>query len=151
MPRNNHVFVIGDITGDIYFDIFELSQKSLPFLRLMLMVPGTEGYKTVKGLRVVAYSTLAELSYGYVQLGTRVAVVGHLQSRVRGREFILELVAEEIQFLRNADWERGEKGRLDLVAQGKMKPSYLELAPDLDEAGLQPFAVPEPEECIERD
>jgi len=43
MARNNHVWVKGDITGDIYFDIFKLDNKDVQFLRLYLMVKGVKG------------------------------------------------------------------------------------------------------------
>ena len=50
MARNNHVWVKGDITGDIYFDIFKLDNKDVQFLRLYLMVKGVKGANGVKGL-----------------------------------------------------------------------------------------------------
>jgi single-stranded DNA-binding protein len=66
MPRNNHVFVVGNITSDMYYDTFQLDGKNVPFLRMHLMVDGTDGASAVSGLRVVVYGTLAELTYGYV-------------------------------------------------------------------------------------
>ena len=40
MARNNRVAVQGDITGDIYYDILQLANKPLPFLRVYMMING---------------------------------------------------------------------------------------------------------------
>ena len=37
---------------------------------------------------------------------------------------VFEAVAEEVEFLRNIDWDAGERVRKDLVARGLLRPSY---------------------------
>lgn len=123
MARNNHVFVMGDITSDIYYDNFRLDGKDVPYLRLRMMVNGTEGVSAVGGLRVVVYGSLAELTYGHVQKGSRLAVTGHIQCRKHLSEIVFEVVATDVQFIRNVDWDRGEEVREDLVARGKLRPT----------------------------
>ena len=125
MARNNHVWVKGDITGDIYFDIFKLDNKDVQFLRLYLMVKGVKGANGVKGLRTCVYGPLAELVYGHVRKGSRLGVIGHIQQRTtRQGKMVFEIVAIEGEFLRNIDWEAGDRARRDLVQRGLLRPSY---------------------------
>ncbi len=124
MARNNHCYIKGDITGDIYYDVLKLGGKDVQFLRLYLMMKGVEGAAAVKGLRVCVYGPAAELTYGHVRKGSRIAVIGHLQSRDTNSGKVIEIVAEEIDFLRNIDWETGERTRLDLVRRGLLRPSH---------------------------
>ena len=55
MARNNLTWVKGDITGDIYYDLFKLDSKDIQYLRLYLMVKGVFGAAGVSGLRVCVY------------------------------------------------------------------------------------------------
>ena len=129
MARNNHLMIMGDITGDIYFDTITLSGKTMQYLRMLLFLKAVEGSASVEGLRVVVYGPLAELTYGHVQKGSRIAVFGHIQQRVHDGNRLFEIVAEEIQYLRNVDWERGEQIRMDLVKRGELHPSYKDNRP----------------------
>ena len=125
MARNNHVWVKGDITGDIYYDIFKLDGKEVQFLRLYLMVKGVKGANGVKGLRTCVYGPLAELVYGHVRKGSRLGVIGHIQQRTtRQGKMVFEIVATDIDFLRNIDWETGERVRDDLVRRGLLRASH---------------------------
>lgn len=117
MARNNHGWVKGDITGDIYNDIFKLNGKEVQYLRLYLMVKGFKGANGVKGLRTCVYGTLAELVYGHVRKGSRLGVIGHIQQRTtRQGKMVFEVVATEVDFLRNIGWEAGERARKDLCS-----------------------------------
>lgn len=110
----NHVFLVGTLAEDLYYDFFENSQGGrYPFLRLLLT---NDQY--LDGLRVVLRGSLAELSYPYLRPGSKVAVDGHLQTRDResGRR-VVEVTAEHIAFLDNIDWQAGEAARLAGVAQ----------------------------------
>lgn len=129
MARNNHVFVVGDITSDIYYDHIYLDGKRIAYLRLLMMITPVEGISGVTGLRIVIYGPQAELTYGYVQMGSRLAVNGHIQSRKRETGLLFEVVAREVQYLRNIDWDRGEVVRLDLVSRGELRPSHRDLLP----------------------
>ena len=113
MARNNLTWIKGEITGDIYYDIFRLEAKDVQYLRLYLMVKGVTGAAGVKGLRVCVYGPLAELVYGHVRKGSSLGVIGHIQQRTTQKgDFIFEIVAEEIEFLRNIEWQAGERVRL---------------------------------------
>ena len=125
MARNNLTWIKGDITSDIYFDIFQLESKDIQYLRLYLMIKGVYGAAAVKGLRVCVYGPLAELVYGHVRKGSRLGVIGHIQQRTtRKGEMVFEIVADEVEFLRNIDWDTGERIRRDLVARGLLRPSH---------------------------
>ncbi len=123
MARNNRVAVQGDITGDIYYDILQLANKPLPFLRVYMMINSSRGSKEVKGLRVVFYGILAELAEAHLQKGSRIEVEGHLQIRqVRNEGIVVEVVAEDVDFIRNIDWDKGRKRYQEMVAAGKVQP-----------------------------
>lgn len=125
MARNNHVWVKGDITGDIYFDILKLDGKEVQYLRMYLMIKGVKGANGVKGLRVCVYGPLAELVYGHVRKGSRIGVIGHIQQRnLHNGKMVFEIVAVEVDFLRNIEWQTGERVRQDLVQRGLLRPSH---------------------------
>ena len=125
MARNNHVWVKGDITGDIYYDLFKLDGKEVQYLRLYLMLKGVTGAAGVKGLRTCVYGPLAELVYGHVRRGSRIGVLGHIQQRTtREGKMVFEVVAVDVEFLRNIDWDAGERVRKDLVQRGQLRPSF---------------------------
>jgi hypothetical protein len=124
MARNNLTWTKGDITGAIYYEIFQLDSKDVQYLRLYLMVEGVSGSAGVKGLWFCVYGPLAELVYGHVRKGGRLGVVGHIQQRTtRKGDMVFEIVAEEIEFLRNIEWEAGQRVRKDLVQRGLLRPS----------------------------
>jgi hypothetical protein len=125
VARNNLTWIKGDITGDIYYDNFHLESKDVQYLRLYLMIKGVVGAAAVKGLRVCIYGPLAELVYGHVRKGSRLGVIGHIQQRTtRQGKMVFEIVAEEVEFLRNIEWESGARVRQDLVARGLLCPSH---------------------------
>lgn len=125
MARNNLAWIKGDITGDIYYDNFHLDSKDVQYLRLYLMIKGVVGAAAVKGVRVCVYGPLAELVYGHVRKGSRLGVIGHIQQRTtRKGNQVFEIVAEEVEFLRNIDWEAGARIRQDLVERGMLRPSH---------------------------
>ena len=125
MARNNHVWVKGDITGDIYYDILKLDSKEVQYLRMYMMIKGVKGANGVKGLRTCVYGPLAELVYGYVRKGSRIGVIGHIQQRnLRNGKMVFEIVASEVDFLRNIEWQTGDRVREDLVKRGLLRPSH---------------------------
>src|SRR5512145_1313614 len=136
MARNNHIWVKGDLTGDLYYDTFTLDNKPTQYLRMHMMVKGVRGASAVKGLRVCVYGPLAEMTYGYVKKGSRIAVTGHIQMRkTKAGNMVFEIVAEEIEYLRNIEWEAGDRARDDLVRRGELRASYKEE----DTSGIGPF------------
>lgn len=121
MARNNQVMVKGDITGDIYYDVFTQAETPLAFLRLYLMVNSTPDAKELRGLRVVFYGFLAELAEAHVQKGSRILVNGHIQMRrAPNGNPTFEIVAEDVEFLRHINWERGNKRYTEMLANGKI-------------------------------
>ena len=129
MARNNFVFVSGNITGDIYFEReYEYRKKVQPYICMYLMINGTTFTPAVKGLRIVAVGPLAELTYGFVPLGSEIAVFGHIEVRVRKMPggtttTIVEVIAEDIKFLRNVNNDKGMEIWKGLVEEGKMGSS----------------------------
>lgn len=119
MAQGNHVSVKGDITSDIYYDIFEIGDQQTPYLRLYMMINGSREAYPVKGLRICMYGLLAELAYAHVQKGSRIYVEGHVQTRSRRNgDVVVEIVAEDIDFIRNVDYERGNRVVEDLRNRG---------------------------------
>lgn len=75
-------------------------------------------------IRVVAFRDLALFSYPYLQVGSLLFVRGRLQVRKRqlanGRKTtVVEVVAQDITFLRNTDRERGNAARERILAARK--------------------------------
>jgi single-stranded DNA-binding protein len=119
MAQGNHVSVKGDITGDIYYDILDIGEKQTPYLRLYMMINGSREAYPVKGLRICMYGLLAELTYAHVQKGSRIFVEGHVQTRTRrNNELIVEVVAEDVDFIRNIDYDRGNRVAEELRSRG---------------------------------
>ena len=126
MAQGNLVWVRGDITGDIYFDHLQMSSgDQIPYVRLYMMVDGNKDLRPVKGLRVMAYGALAELVYGHVQKGSRIGVEGHIQMRDRGENSspVFEVVIEQVDFIRNINYERGNQVTAELRRRGRLKSS----------------------------
>jgi single-stranded DNA-binding protein len=125
MSRNNHCFLIADLTGNIFFNYISIKGKEIPFLCLYGFVKSTPSAAQVDGLRIVAYGPLAELVYAYVQKGSRIFVIGHVQQRELEGKIVTEVVAEEVQFLRNINWEMGVAKRQELVDRGELRPHHV--------------------------
>ena len=112
MAIGNGTWNRGDITSDIYFDhIIKEGKPDLPVVRLIMMIDGFGEVKSVMGLRIVAYGALAELAYGHLQKSSRIGVEGHIQIRERdeGNSPAFEIVADHIEFIRNIDYDRGNR------------------------------------------
>ena len=137
MARNNRVSVQGDITGDIYYDVLEINNKPVPFLRVYMMINETREAKEVRGLRIVFYGAQAELAEAYLRTGSRILVQGHLQIRKGKKDVIVvEVVAEYAVYIRNYDQEKGSQRMKELKAAGKFQPGLEERLdiPDFVEA-----------------
>jgi len=75
-------------------------------------------------IRVVAFHDLALFSYPYLQVGSLLFVRGRLQARKRRlpngrRKTVVEVVAQDITFLRNIDRKRGDGERKRLLEAQK--------------------------------
>jgi single-stranded DNA-binding protein len=74
----NRIFLVGNITGDIYYDRLKIKGAERSFLRLILM---SSRPRHVGGMRVVMWDEKAELFFPYLKRGSEIATVGHLQTR----------------------------------------------------------------------
>jgi len=104
----NRIFLVGNITGDIYFDTLLIKGARRPFLRLILM---SNRPRLVKGLRINLWDDQAELYFPYLKRGSGIAVVGTLLSREFKGSLIHEVEALDLVLLRNINWEYGEQER----------------------------------------
>jgi single-stranded DNA-binding protein len=104
----NRIFLVGNITGDIYFDTLLIKGARRPFLRLILM---SNRPRLVKGLRINLWDDQAELYFPYLKRGSGIAVVGTLLSREFKGSLIHEVEALDLALLRNINWEYGEQER----------------------------------------
>jgi single-stranded DNA-binding protein len=104
----NRIFLVGNITGDIYFDTLVIKGARRPFLRLILMANRP---RLVKGLRINLWDDQAELFFPYLKRGSGIAVVGTLISREFKGSLIHEVEALDLVLLRNINWEFGEQER----------------------------------------
>ena len=104
----NRVFLVGNITGDIYFDRFLIEGKRRPFLRLVLIASRP---RRLIGMRIVLWDEKAQLYFPYLKKGSELAVIGQLESHTHQGKLVHEVVADNLLLLRNIDWQRGEKMR----------------------------------------
>jgi single-stranded DNA-binding protein len=104
----NRIFIVGNITSDIYFDRFLMKGEKRSFLRLILMAAKP---RSVYGMRIVLWDKKAELYYPYLKKGSELAVIGQIETRQYKGKWIQEVVSESLLLLRNIDWERGESIR----------------------------------------
>ena len=105
----NRIFIVGNITGDIYYDRLMIKHEERPFLRLILM---SSRPRYVGGMRVVLWDEMAELFFPYLQRGSEIAVIGQLQTREYKEKLVHEIEATNLLLLRKVNWEFGESERL---------------------------------------
>ena len=123
MARNNRVSVQGDLTGDIYYDVIQKDGRSIPFLRVYMMINNSSTAGEVRGLRVMFYGLLAEEAEAHLQKGSRIEVEGHLQiRRIPDEGISVEVAAEDVDYIRKITWERGAKRLAEMAAVGKKRP-----------------------------
>ncbi len=98
MARNNLIWIKGDITGDIYYDLFKLDSQGHP-----VSAPIFNGQGGLWGGRrdmdcgyVCMGGPLAQLVYGHLRIGSRLGVIGHLQQRKTHKgDLVFEVVAQK--------------------------------------------------------
>lgn len=107
----NLIILKGNLTRDSFFDHLSGRDGPVPFMRFTLAVnrhpPRREG---TDYLQVVAYGPLALSSHPFLRQGSEILVEGWLRTRQgtskQGEPAQrIEVVAEEITFLRNIAWE----------------------------------------------
>lgn len=112
----NRVIVVGNISGDIYYDQLTINRQPRWYLRLLLY---SDHPVLLRGLRIVLWDDLARLYFPYLQKGSEIAVIGSVVLRRHRGRVILEVETENMLLLRNIDWDHGEAMREQL---GLKKP-----------------------------
>ncbi len=104
----NQFFVVGNITGDIYYDTLLIKGNRVPYLRMVLM---SDRPRVVRGLRLVVQGEMATLYRPYLQRGSEILAVGALQTRFFRGKPVWEVLVSNLVLLRNINWEYGEAAR----------------------------------------
>jgi single-stranded DNA-binding protein len=119
MAWNNDCRFIGNITHPPHFQ--RVGETQTPFLRLYLAVD--DGKDHTSFVRIVAYGDVAQLTYPYLQAGSKVLVQGHYRQRKRhdNDETVHEFVADHVVFIDKINWERGEAARLQMAAESSAR------------------------------
>ena len=109
----NFVTVRGNLVDDPYFGFVQGANGSVPLLRFTIAIdrhpprPGGTDY-----IQVCSYGPRAAADFAFLQQGSLILVDGWIRSR-NGTDSAgapmtrVEIVGEEITFLHNIDWERG--------------------------------------------
>ena len=112
---NNSATIRGNLAYDPFFDYLESKKGGMPFTRFALAVdrqsPRPAG--PADHLLVVAYGELAEHVHPYLRQGSEISVEGWIRARKGTNHHgepmrVIEVVAEDITFIRNINWEQGE-------------------------------------------
>ena len=116
---NNFVFLKGNVTQPPYFD--RVGEGSRPFLRLYLAVDRLGEAGGADYVRVVGYDDLALFAYSYLRAGSEVAVTGRVRTRkitkAGHKQTVVEVVANDVTFIRNVEWEAGDAARGRILAE----------------------------------
>jgi single-stranded DNA-binding protein len=104
----NRVFIVGKITGNIFFDVL----GNRPVLKFLFMAGKP---RPIRCLWIVLWDENAIKFFPYLQKGSEVGVIGHLTMRVVKRKWITEVEASHLILLKNIKWENGDAPREDLL------------------------------------
>ncbi|MGD0613278.1 MAG: single-stranded DNA-binding protein [Anaerolineales bacterium] len=96
----NRVFLVGNITGDIYFDVL----NGRPFLRLILTA---DKPWVTQGLRIMLNNDHDKAFCHNLKKGSEVGVIGHLAARHYKGRIAIEIEAVHVFLFRNRDWDAG--------------------------------------------
>lgn len=120
---NNHAFLKGNLTHDPFFDYLDGRDGPVPFMRFYLAVDRTPE-SGADFFQVVSYGQRALHDFSFLQKGSEVAVTGWFRSRKvshNGKDSaettLIELVADNVTFVRNINWARGKACLQELRAQ----------------------------------
>jgi single-stranded DNA-binding protein len=96
---------MGNVTHEPHFRYVGTSRT--PFLRLYLAVDHARDGTSFP--RIVAYGDVAHQVHPYLQIGSKILVRGRYRQRKRTDklETVHEFVVDEVVFVDNIDWERG--------------------------------------------
>lgn len=134
MSRVNQCNFLVDFTSNKYFDETEIGKETkIPFARFIGYIPGTDNSRPVSNLRFIAYGYRAELTYAYIQAGTRAFLFSHLQVREDYGKAVMEFVIDDIQYIKGENREEGRRKYLELVERGVLVSSCKDLRAELAE------------------
>lgn len=113
----NKCILIGNLTKD---PEISTTSNGVSVCRFTLAVTrrysNSEGERDTDFINIVAWRALADNCHKFIKKGSKVAVVGNIQSRSYDatdgtKRYVTEIVAEEVEFLttRNSDGEVKEK------------------------------------------
>ncbi len=98
----NRIFIVGNITGNIHFNVVTRDGRERPFLRILLM---SSRPRIVKGLRVIMWDDMATMYFPYLAKGSELGVIGHIVTREHREQNIAEIEAKHLVLLRNINWD----------------------------------------------
>ena len=113
----NKVFLIGNLTRD---PELTTTNSGVSVCRFTLAVgrryQNADGERDTDFISIVAWRALADNCHKFIKKGSKVAVVGNIQSRSYDatdgtKRYVTEIVAEEVEFLntRNNEGAEGKK------------------------------------------
>jgi single stranded DNA-binding protein len=111
----NSISLKGNLTRDPFFDHLDGRDGPVPYMRFTLAVDRHLPRQTgTDYLQVLAYGQRALHDHAYLRQGSEVLVEGWVRTRDgtdnNGRPATrIEVIAEEITFLRNIEWARGDE------------------------------------------
>ena len=119
----NKVVLIGNLTKD---PELTTTANGVNFCRFTIAVSRnfttSDGEREADFLPIIAWRAQADNCYKYIKKGSKVAVVGSVQTRNYEandgtRRYVTEIVADSVEFLttRNSNSEAGESGDADSV------------------------------------
>ena len=123
----NDVELKGNLTRDPHFDYLDGRDGPVPFMRFTLAVdrhpPRQQG---TDYLQVVSYGQSALHDHAYLRQGSEIFVEGWVRTRngtdASGNPATrIEVVAEEITFLRNIEWKRGDAAKTRSPKEGQVQ------------------------------
>ncbi len=114
MAINNDCRFIGNVTHPPHFQ--RVGESQTPFLRLYLAVD--DGDDPAAYVRIVAYGDMAQATYPYLQVGSRLLIQARYRQRRHNgsEEKVHEFIADQIVFIDKIDWTRGDAARAHLRA-----------------------------------
>lgn len=104
----NKVFIIGNLSKDVEL---QTTTNGIAIAKFSVAVKRAVG-EEVDFLNVVVWRSLAESCNKYLKKGSKVAVIGSLQTRTYEKEgqkhYVTEIMAEQVEFLSKSEPKQEE-------------------------------------------
>lgn len=109
----NKVFIIGNLSKDVEL---QKTTNGIAIAKFSVAVKRAVG-EEVDFLNVVVWRSLAESCNKYLKKGSKVAVIGSLQTRTYEKEgqkhYVTEIIAEQVEFLSKTEPKQEELTPID--------------------------------------